>query len=117
MPSMASHLYRNPENPNEIIRGTMWGDIPKWKYATLTCGDVGAYAEYLKHIRADAADANTAIRMAVDLEEELNEREAQLSARERALEDGTLKLHHMIDRATAMLDAIEEQRRADQLEG
>jgi hypothetical protein len=27
-PIVSSFLYQNPENPNEIIRDTPWGDIP-----------------------------------------------------------------------------------------
>jgi hypothetical protein len=111
---MASHLFQNPENPNEIIRGTSWGDIPAWKASTLATGSMGAYSEYMKSVRADALDAEHAIAKARDAEEELNEREANLLARERALEDGTLKLRHMIDRAAAMIEDLESARRADQ---
>jgi hypothetical protein len=109
MPAMSSRL--RPEH--EIIRNTPWGDIPAWKYATLTCGDVGAYSEYLRTVRSDAVDTLTRIADAHVRADALDEREANLSVRERALEDGTLKLHHMIDRAAAMIDAL-EQRRADQ---
>jgi hypothetical protein len=112
MPAMSSRL-RPEEDPHEIIRNTPWGDIPAWKFATLTCGDVGAYSEYLRTIRNDAASAEAAIASADAHADALDRREANLSVRERALADGTLKLHHMIDRAATMIDAL-EQRRADQ---
>jgi hypothetical protein len=116
MTNLANRIrYSDPQDPWEMIQ-TPWGQLPAWKASTMATGTMGAYTEYLKHIRNDAANAEARIAFADVRADELNEREANLSARERALEDGTLKLHHMIDRAAAMLDAL-EQRRADQLEG
>src|SRR5262245_23458728 len=111
MPSMASHCARNPENPNEIIRGTPWGDVPIWKYATLTCGDVGAYNEFMKSVRNDAADATARIAAADARADNLDRRESELSARETVIKDTIRKLD-----ALFQLSGIEAQRRDEEEE-
>jgi hypothetical protein len=47
MPSMASHLYQNPENPNELI-DSPWGKIPQWKASTLATGSMGVVTRVIR---------------------------------------------------------------------
>ena len=70
MPAMSSHLFQNPENPNDII-DSPFGSMPAWKASTMATGTMGAYSEYLKQVRADASLAHDA----------LNERDAQAFGR------------------------------------
>src|ERR1700751_2553148 len=74
--------YSDSQGPWDTIAETPWGDVPMWKYATLTCGNVGAFSEYMKTVRADAADANARIATADEREEQLSAREEDLNRRE-----------------------------------
>jgi hypothetical protein len=102
--------YSDSQDPWNTIAETPWGDVPMWKYATLTCGNVGAYNEYMRSIRSDAADATTRIALADARADELDRREGEISARERLVQDAISKVHHLLGRADSMLSALEERR-------
>jgi hypothetical protein len=108
MPAMSSFLYENPENPCEEI-DTPWGKIPRWKASTLATGSMGAFNEYMKTIRADAADASARIALADARADELERREGQLSAREALIKDAVTKVTQLLSRADSMLTELEER--------
>ena len=99
MPAISSHLFQNPENPNEIIRGTPWGDIPAWKASSLATGTMGADTEYLKLVRADSHLVHDAINAREDA---VTRREAEISAREALIHDTVTKVHALLSRADSM---------------
>ena len=107
MPTMNSHLFQNPENPNEIIRDTPWGDIPAWKASSLATGTMGAYTEYLKQVRADSNLAHDALNAREDA---VSRREAELSAREALIQDAVTKVHALLSRADSLVSRAEEAR-------
>lgn len=94
----------DPTDIYEMV-DTPWGHIPAWKASTLATGTMGAYDEYMKQIRADAAEAQTKI---ADIEQ----RGAALSAREALLQDAALKLVDFAGRIATLFDRY-EQKRAD----
>jgi hypothetical protein len=110
---MSSHLFQNPENPNEIIRGTPWGDIPAWKASSLATGTMGAYTEYLKQVRADTHLVHDAINAR---EEAVSRREAEISAREALIHDAVTKVHALLNRCDAIVSAEEERREQENTE-
>jgi hypothetical protein len=111
MPAMSSFLYENPENPNEVI-DTPWGPLPAWKASTIATGKMGAYDDYMKTIRADAADALTRIADAHARADALNEREANLNRREGELNAKITLFSDAVSRFAEMVEQ-EVQRKAD----
>jgi hypothetical protein len=117
MPAMSSHLSRlSEEDPQEIICNTPWGDIPVWKYATLTCGDVGAYSDYLRTVRSDAASAEAAITAADARADELEEREANLERREGELNARVTLFNDAVSRFADMVSKQCDRRRDEEEE-
>jgi hypothetical protein len=104
MPAMSSHLFRNPENPTEIIKDTPWGDIPAWKASALATGTMGAYTEYVKQVRADAVLAHDAVNVR---EQAVSAREAAVAERERAVVD-------LIGQASLLFDRLDKRIKADE---
>jgi hypothetical protein len=111
MGAMASFLYENPADPWEEIE-TPWGKLPAWKASTLATGTMGAMDTYMRHVRADAADATSRIADAQARTDALDEREAELNRREGEL---TAKLALFNDAVTRFADMVERevQRKAD----
>ena len=92
------------QDPWDTIAETPWGDVPMWKYATLTCGNVGAYSEYLRTIRSDAADATSAIADAHARADALDEREADLNRREGELNAKITLFNDAVSRFAEMVE-------------
>jgi hypothetical protein len=106
MGTMASHLYLNPENPNELI-DSPWGKVPAWKASTLATGTMGAYSEYIKQVRADATLAHDALNVR---EQAVTARQDAVTAREQAVVDLLGRASLLFDRLDKRLSEAEARR-------
>jgi hypothetical protein len=111
-PAMSSLLYENPENPWEMI-DTPWGRMPSWKASTMATGTMGAFGDYLKVARADAAMTHETLSTREDA---VAQREQAVAAREAFVRDAIGKVRTLVHRCDAIIKA-EEERREQEREG
>jgi hypothetical protein len=112
MTTQSQFLYQNTENPNEIIKSP-WGDIPAWKASAMATGTMGAYDAFIKQAKVAAAVINDSLDLR---EQEVSAREDAVAQREREVTDLIGQAAHMCDRINRRLDEEEEHRRGQELE-
>jgi hypothetical protein len=105
--------YSDPQDQWEMIPSPFGGDpIPAWKASTMATGTMGAYDAFIKQAKVAAAVINDSLDLR---EQEVSAREDAVRAREGAVMDLIGRAAHMCDSINRRLDQ-EEQRQREELE-